>query len=283
MGACVYNSIMAQLVRHDYIDWYNKVVETPLKNRNPQYYHSCCHTYSTRKKEKGLQTHPESLSFRKLFKTPADGDDKYNQVKAFYDKYCETHGSFPEQDLPHTLRGCDLTSESEEEMMMMPAKSKMKIGEKKTALSQDSSNAKDLKVANPERLRFKEGILYTTVTVQNQISELRTETSRTSSLTKLLVAENKELAAENKRLSMEVFRMKEDLAEQRQLLSAVNARINDMFKRGLGSMLGKRDQLEPSFEKDTASSAQKEKTKEPQRETSPSSSEIREKDVEDKS
>jgi len=234
-----------------------------------------------KEERKGLQTHPESLSFRKLFKTPADGDDKYNQVKAFYDKYCETHGSFPEQDLPHTLRGCDLTSE--EEMMMMPAKSKMKIGEKKTALSQDSSNAKDLKVANPERLRFKEGILYTAVTVQNQISELRTETSRTSSLTKLLVAENKELAAENKRLSMEVFRMKEDLAEQRQLLSAVNARINDMFKRGLGSMLGKRDQLERSFEKEKASSAQKEKTKEPQLETSPSSSEIHEKDVEDKS
>ena len=260
MGASVYNSMLVPPTREACIKFFTDAVEKPLKGRNPQHYHPCCHVYSTRKKVDFKNSHPECIPFTELFKIPTVLNDnvRYDQAKEFYDKECKHFGSFPESDtIGHRVTEGDLVSGGEETMMEI-AKSNTEFRKKMRALSEESANAKDLPVANPRKLKFKESIVYANRTVRNQISKLRVETNENKSLSRRLVNENMSLKAENERLSKEMSEMKKELAEQKETFKDIYARLHDIYSEEMRCILGKRELDNSSLKKEQPASDEEE-------------------------
>ena len=165
--------------------------------------------------------------------------------------------------------------------MCIRDRSNTEFRKKMRALSEESANAKDLPVANPRKLKFKESIVYATHTVQNQISMLRVETSENTSLSKRLVNENMSLKAENESMKKEMSEMKKELAEQKEALKNVYARLNVIYSEEIKGILGKRElDNSPLKNKQPASDEEEHLTKF-QSKHPKFSSDVREEDVDD--
>ena len=236
--------------------WYDEVVSGPLLSHNVQYYHKCCNVYTKRGRVENKYGHTKSVTFSSLFTLEKDPELIHKQVKKFYLKYCQDFGGYPLLNIAHIKRPCDLSDEE-----IKPAKSGKKKSKVSRALSLDSCLQKEKEPADAEMLKLEESFLYRTTTVQNQICDLRTETSRVASLSKRLVSDNKTLAAENKalaadnqRLSIEVSKMKKQLEEQKQALKAFHARLDAIEYGALEDILGKRQQPESPIREDQSAS-----------------------------
>jgi hypothetical protein len=266
------------LSHNEAYEFYKYVVEKPLASRNPVYYHPCCHTYTKRKREKNKCSHTISISFRTLFLKASTTEAMIQQVRNFYDRYCELYGYLPEKDLPHKKKPSDLSSEEEES-----AKGEPKSFKKSDVSTLGSRFDRDKQVASPMNSRLEGGLRERVANIENQICKIRPESNRAVFLSERLATENEVLTAENERLSDELSQVKKELAEQKKTLKAVNARLDAIEKKTKGGVLGKRYKKDSSSEKDKASSDKEEPKSESHSKPSLSSSEIREKDVEDKS
>ena len=193
--------------------------------------------------------HTKSVTFSSLFTLEKDPELIHRQVKKFYLTYCQDFGGYPLLNIAHIKRPCDLSDEE-----IDSAKRGKKNSKVSRALSLDSCLQKEKEPADAEMLKLEESFLYRTTTVQNQICDLRTETSRAASLSKRLVAENKALAADNQRLSIEVSKMKKQLEEQKQALKAFHARLDAIEYGALEDILGKRQQPESPIREDQSAS-----------------------------
>ena len=185
---------------------------------------------------------------------------------------------FPESDeIGHRLTEGDMVSGGEETMMEI-AKSNTEVRKKMRTLSEESANAKDLPVANPRKLKFKESIVYANRTVRNQISKLRVETNENKSLSRRLVNENMSLKAENERLSKEMSEMKKELAEQKETFKDIYARLHDIYSEEMRCILGKRELDNFSLKKEQPASDEEEHLTKFQSKHPKFSSDVREED-----
>ena len=268
----------SDLPNDEALAWYRNVVKKAFDQRNPHTYHPCCHTYFKRQRAATENLHTETIPFTSLFDNVSLGQQMVWEVQQFYKKHCARYGYLPYKNLPHVGSPAEsekMKSAKSEKMQSVKSEQEQEINEKKSvrALSQDSFDAKDLEVPNPEQLRFQEGFLYTAVTVQNQISELRTETSQAATLSRRLVNDNMCLKIENQRLFNELSEMKKELAVHKKALKDVNARLDVICKEGLGGLLGKREQQNSSCKEEQSANGEEESIPESRPKTPQSSAE----------
>jgi hypothetical protein len=223
--------MMKNIDRQTALHWYNQELSKSLKSRNYHTYHACCHSYSTRKHKKIIKGHQkdESFSFKDLFSFTEDNNEKYAQVNAFWQKYCEpVYGDLPWKNVPHVKKASDLTDEDEAKPVKEEEEEERdeEENESKAELTVDSRDDQDWPLEDPQKQRLLDFREYKENLLGFEVSKLRVA----------LVRETEK----RERLAAELSSVKAKMAEQQQLLEAVTSKLDSLMSGPLAGLLGKR-------------------------------------------